>query len=269
MILINGVEADCLPVTDRGLLYGDGVWETIGIADGKPQLLEWHLERLSQGLRALSIEAPDWNALYSEISEACETNAKTILKLIITRGSGTRGYNPRTAKETIRILQTSGWTQYPAEYAEQGIHLFNCETRLAHQPLLAGFKHLNRLEQVLARAEFDDAFQEGLVRDFAGHVIEGTMSNLFVIQQDNSILTPDLQMCGIAGVMRRFIIQTLENSGIRCHIRAVELAEIEQAKALFLTNSLIGLWPVRKFSSNIYQIPPLVRDLQAAIQNLR
>lgn len=269
MILINGIEADSLPVTDRGLLYGDGVWETIGVVDGKPLLLEWHLERLRQGLHSLVINEPDWAALIVEISKACQTNDRTVLKLIITRGSGTRGYNPHTAKETVRILQTSVWAQYPKKYAEEGIQVFCCETRLAHQPLLAGFKHLNRLEQVLARAEFGDDFQEGLVRDVAGYAIEGTMSNLFVIQQDDSVVTPDLQMCGIAGVMRRFIIQTLENSGIQCHIRAVELTEITQAKALFMTNSLIGLWPVRKFLSNIYQIPPLVRDLQAAIQNLR
>ncbi|MBU0656332.1 MAG: aminodeoxychorismate lyase [Gammaproteobacteria bacterium] len=268
MILINGIEADQLSVTDRGLLYGDGVWETIGVVDGKPQLLEWHLERLQQGLQALMIKPPDRDMLRHEISMTCAQQVRCILKLIITRGPGSRGYNPLTVESHTRILQTSPWASYPAEYAGQGIRLHSCETRLAHQPKLAGFKHLNRLEQVLARAEFGDEYQEGLVRDYAGHIIEGTMSNLFVMNEDGSITTPDLQMCGIAGVMRRFIMQTLENFGIQCHIRAVELMEVEQAKALFMTNSLIGLWPVHEFSNKTYQIPPLVRELQAAIQNL-
>lgn len=122
---------------------------------------------------------------------------------------------------------------------------------------------------MLARAEFEKTFQEGLVRDYAGHVIEGTMSNLFVMPQDGSIVTPDLQMCGIAGVMRRFIIQILEKLGIQCHIRAVDLEDVLQAKALFMTNSLIGLWPVQAFSNKTYQIPPLLRELQAEIKNLR
>ncbi|OQX14771.1 MAG: aminodeoxychorismate lyase [Thiothrix lacustris] len=268
MIWVNGDIATHLPVMDRGLLYGDGVWETIGVEQGKPQLFDWHLQRLIAGLQALNIRFPDLEALRSEIFNVCLAQERAVLKLIVTRGTGQRGYNSQTTAEPTRILQLSAWANYPVSYAEQGIRLTLCETRLAHQPRLAGFKHLNRLEQVLARAEFSSDYQEGLVRDYCGNVIEGTMSNLFVVCADGSVCTPDLTHCGIAGVMRRYIIQTLEKFGYQCHIHALTLQDIAQAHALFMTNSLIGLWPVREFSGKQYTIPPLLRDLQAAIHTL-
>lgn len=269
MIWVNGVASDCLPVTDRGLLYGDGVWETLAVTQGQPQLLEWHLERLQQGLHALAIDQPDWAMLRTEIDHACHVQVSGVLKLMMTRGSGSRGYNPNPVRGNTRILQTSDYMAAPAGYTENGIRLFLCATRLAQQPRLAGFKHLNRLEQVLARAEFGNDYQEGLVCDYQGHVIEGTMSNLFIVHKDGSVCTPDLHLCGIAGIMRRFIIQTLADFGLRCDIRAVALTELAQAQALFMTNSLIGLWPVREFSNQTYPVPPLLRDLQAAIQTLQ
>lgn len=268
MIWVNGDIATHLPVTDRGLLYGDGVWETIGVQQGKPQLLDWHLQRLSAGLQALNISFPNLEAFRAEILAACVAQERAALKLIVTRGSGQRGYSPATTTEPTHILQLSPWANYPDNYTEQGIRLTLCETRLAHQPRLAGFKHLNRLEQVLARAEFGGDYQEGLVCDYDGNVIEGTMSNLFVIRTDGSVCTPELTQCGIAGIMRRYIIQTLEKFGSQCHIHPLTLKDVEQAHALFMTNSLIGLWPVREFSGKQYTLPPLLRDLQAAIHTL-
>lgn len=268
MIWVNGAVAGCLPVNDRGLLYGDGVWETIGVQQGKPQLLDWHLERLQTGLQALGITLPDWKGLQQEIDTICTAQQRAVLKLIVTRGAGQRGYNPATGEPPTRILQLSSWPEYPPAYAQQGIRLALCETRMAQQPRLAGFKHLNRLEQVLARGEFGNDHQEGLVRDYDGNVIEGTMSNLFVIKADGSVCTPDLGQCGIAGVMRRFIVQTLENIGIQCHIHPLSLRDVEQAQGLFMTNSLIGVWPVRELSGKDYNIPMLIRDLQVVIRTL-
>lgn len=268
MIRVNGVEADCLPVTDRGLLYGDGVWETIGVQQGRAQLLDWHLERMRGGLQALGITEPDWGGFRQEIHTACANQERAVLKLIMTRGAGQRGYNPATTSAPTRILQISPWPEYPSSYTGQGIRLALCETRLAQQPRLAGFKHLNRLEQVLARAEFGSDFQEGLVRDYAGNVVEGTMSNLFVLSAQGDVCTPDLSQCGIAGIMRRFIIQSLENLGIQCDIRSLSLWEINEARALFMTNSLIGLWPVHEFFGKHYKIVPLIRELQVTIKAL-
>ncbi|WMP17508.1 aminodeoxychorismate lyase [Thiothrix lacustris] len=265
MIRVNGVVTDNLPVTDRGLLYGDGVWETIGIQQGKPQLLEWHLERLQTGLAALGIQSLDWDTLREEIRAACAGEERAILKLIVTRGVGQRGYSPHTLLPPTRILQVTSWPEYPAAYTATGIRLTLCETRLAQQPRLAGFKHLNRLEQVLARAEFGSEVQEGLVRDYHGNIIEGTMSNLFIIRADGAVVTPELSQCGIAGIMRRYIAQTLEKFSIECHIQPLALVDVEQAQAIFMTNSLIGVWPVCEFSDKSYNIPSLIRDLQAEI----
>lgn len=268
MIQVNGVVTDCLPVSDRGLLYGDGVWETIGVVQGKPQWLEWHLQRLQTGLQALGIQPLEWDDFQQNILLACAGQDRAILKLIITRGTGQRGYNPNATSPPTRILQLTPWAEYPSAYTATGIRLTLCATRLAHQPRLAGFKHLNRLEQVLARAEFGNDYQEGLVRDYHDNVIEGTMSNLFILDEDGTVSTPVLTQCGITGIMRRYIIQTLEKFSVECHIRALTLSDVEQAQALFMTNSLIGLWPVREFSGKQYNIPPLLRELQAAIQTL-
>jgi 4-amino-4-deoxychorismate lyase len=268
MIWVNGCLAESLPVTDRGLLYGDGVWETIAIKQGRAQLLDWHLERLQQGLQSLGIGPLDVDVLRQEILASCHGQERAILKLIITRGSGMRGYNPQPSGELTRILQCTEWGGYPEEYARQGIRLTLCETRLAHQPRLAGFKHLNRLEQVLARAEFGSDYQEGLVRDYAGHVIEGTMSNLFIIHADGKVCTPDLTQCGIAGIMRRFIIQTLADLGIECDIRHLTLEDIRAASGLFMVNSLLGVWPVHEFQGKHYQINHLIKTLQLMVNGI-
>ena len=272
MIWVNGQPSETLPATDRGLLYGDGVWETVGVKAGQPQLLGWHLERLQQGLQALAINTLDMAILQREITAFCAHATadlpRAVLKIIVTRGAGVRGYSPHGCEQPTRILQCTPWAQYPVAYYAQGIRLALCETRLAHQPRLAGFKHLNRLEQVLARVEFGSEFQEGLVRDYAGNVIEGTMSNLFVVQADGSVLTPDLTACGIAGVMRRFIVQTLAEWGICCHIRGVTWNDVQDAQALFMTNSLIGIWFVREFAGKQYVKPDLVHALQHHIRTL-
>lgn len=266
MIWVNGLASDSLPVNDRGLLYGDGVWETIAIRNYLPQLLDWHMERLLQGLQALAIALPDMEQLMQEIHSACVCKENGVMKLIITRGSGQRGYNPNGLVNTTRIIQVNDYPVFAEDYTQQGIRLALCEIALAHQPRLAGFKHLNRLEQVLARAEFGADFQEGLVRDYHGHVIEGTMSNLFMVMPDGSVHTPGLHACGIAGVMRRFILATLEEWGITCQIRRIRLEEVRAAEALFMTNSLIGLWPVHEFAGQHYNISlPLLRSLQIKV----
>ncbi|QTR49212.1 aminodeoxychorismate lyase [Candidatus Thiothrix anitrata] len=265
MIWVNGVFSDTLPITDRGLLYGDGVWETLAILDGRPLRLNWHLERLQQGLQALAIPSPDMTQWLTEILKACRGRDSAVLKLIVTRGQGMRGYNPRDCCNPTRIVQVTPRNTYPASYVQQGIRLALCETRLAQQPRLAGFKHLNRLEQVLARAEFDSDFQEGLVRDTAGNVIEGTMSNVFLIQADSSVVTPALSQCGVAGVMRRVVLQALHEWGIPCRIGSLSLDDMHSSQAIFMTNSLIGIWPVREFMGKTYPVVPLISALHAKV----
>ncbi len=265
-ILVNGKQTNSLPVSDRGLQYGDGVWETIAIKDGQAMQLEAHLSRLKRGIEALAIAGFDGELLSQEIAKHITDEKQSILKIIITRGLGGRGYNPEGCNRPTRILSLHPWPSYPDSNAKEGVDITLCETRLSHNPQLAGFKHLNRLEQVLARAEVDSPFQEGLVRDHNDHVIEATMSNVFVIKNDTEIVTPSLDLCGIEGIARSCIIAELKSMNITLRIEPVTIKELESAQGLFLSNSIIKIWPVKQFQDIHYAIPDSVRELQQKIQ---
>jgi 4-amino-4-deoxychorismate lyase len=194
--MINGEIKELFPATDRGLHYGDGLFETIAVINGRPTLWQAHMERLQCGCELLGIPLPDLQQLHEEASSLCSSEERVVLKLMITRGSGGRGYRPPQDVLSQRILFRYPWPDSPD--LSHGIQLRVCQTPLACNPALAGIKHLNRLEQVLARAEWDDpAIHEGLMCDLDGRVKEGTMSNLFWVE-DSQLFTPDLSRCGVA-----------------------------------------------------------------------
>jgi 4-amino-4-deoxychorismate lyase len=268
MMLLNGEASHNAILNDRGLLYGDGVWETLVVRQGQALLLTWHLERLYKGLAKLYFNFNEYALLEAEIQLICQGVDAGVLKIIITRGQAQRGYVIPSAATSMRLLQISALPIYPAQYAEQGISLQLCQTRLAYQPLLAGFKHLNRLEQVLARSELTQDIQEGLVLDYNQAVIEGTISNIFVLQANGCWATPDLNACGIAGIMRRYLLQYFAEQAIDCEIKTLQLSDIQHAQALFFCNSLIGIWPVQRFNTYIYHIPPIVKHLQQIVKHV-
>ena len=248
MIIINGNPTQNLPATDRGLQYGDGVWETVLIKEGKLVLLLEHLDRLQLGLNCLGINF-NINHLYNEIELIRQQANNHILKIIITRGSGGRGYNPAGCDQPTRILSLHPIPKFSKNYHDDGINLILCNSRLSHNPQLAGFKHLNRLEQVMARAEFGEPYQEGLLMDYANDIIEGTMSNIFIIKE-NHLITPALENCGIRGVMQAQVIKLLNNHGYPIDIKHnITLKDIQAADGLFMTNSVIGVWPVSTFTA--------------------
>lgn len=198
---VDGRPAAELSVRDRGLAYGDGLFETLAVRAGTPRLLERHLARLEEGCRRLAIPL-DTAALRQELLAFCAALGDGVAKLIVTRGEGLRGYAPPAEASPRRILSGSPRPAYPERHWQQGVRLFACRTRLAEQPLLAGLKHLNRLEQVLARAEWSDAgHAEGLMLDVHERVVEGVFSNLLLVL-DGTLVAPDLRRCGVAGVMR-------------------------------------------------------------------
>jgi len=153
---VDGQPADALSLKDRGLAYGDGLFETIAVRSGQPLLLDRHLSRLADGCSRLAIAA-DHLLIRSELQAYAAVLGEGVLKLILTRGDGLRGYAPDPAARARRILQGNPPAAYPVIHGEQGVRLFPCATRLSKQPLLAGLKHLNRLEQVIARSEWQDA----------------------------------------------------------------------------------------------------------------
>ena len=248
MILVNGKQSSTLPVTDRGLQYGDGVWETILIKQGKAILLEEHLNRLQFGLNRLRINHLNIKDLHEDLEKILQVAENNILKIIVTRGSGGRGYNPAGLDQATRILSLHPIPRFPETYTTLGINLTLCKMRLAHNPILAGFKHLNRLEQVMARGEFTEPYQEGLLMDYTNDIIEGTMSNIFIIK-DNNLTTPKLDNCGIRGVMQMQVIKILNNHGYAVEKKNnISVQDVQNADGVFMTNSVIGIWSVSTFT---------------------
>ena len=265
---VDGQPASALAsLKDRGLAYGDGLFETIAVKAGAPLLLELHLQRLAQGCSRLAIVA-DQPLIRSELLAYAQAMGEGVLKLILTRGDSLRGYGVSPEAQPRRILQASPPAAYPQANALQGIALFDCATRLAEQPLLAGLKHLNRLEQVIARSEWQDpAYAEGLMRDTSGRVIEGVFSNLFMVRQ-GVLITANLQRCGVAGVMRAALLAEAERLAIPCQITEISLEQLLQADEIFLCNSVYGIWPVRAFADLSWPVGPLTRKLQGIARTL-
>jgi 4-amino-4-deoxychorismate lyase len=262
MILVNGAPAESLPATDRGLAYGDGVFRTLRAQNGEP--LHWarHYAKLAVDCAALSIPCPDEAPLLHESRTVASEHAQSVVKIMVTRGSGVRGYAPPAPCEPRRIVMGSAFAQHAA--AEAGIHVHLCRLRLAHQPALAGVKHLNRLENVLARAEWNDAaFSEGLLLDQQGFAISGTMSNVFVVEQ-GVLRTPELSRCGVAGVTRARVMEIAQQLNIAVQVEALPLARVLAADEVFFVNSVIGLWPVARLGERTW--PSGRRDIALEIR---
>jgi len=258
--LVNGRTAVEVAVNDRGLLYGDGLFETMAVIEGQARELERHLRRLLLGCRRLAIAPPDETTLRQEVDEICHGAGRAVLKLIVTRGTGGRGYRPPAHGRSTRILLLDAWPDYPPEYRTQGIAATCCHTRLGVNPYLAGLKHLNRLEQITARGEWQDEFQEGLMLDAEDRVVEGTMSNVFAVCK-GALHTPEVTRAGVAGIMRERILHCAIAQGIAVHTRTMRLEEIRAADGLFFCNSLIGIWPVQRLDDRRFEDPPLTRRL--------
>jgi 4-amino-4-deoxychorismate lyase len=264
---VDGQPADALSLKDRGLAYGDGLFETIAVRGGQPLLLDRHLARLVDGCSRLAI-ATNHELIRSELLAYAGALNEGVLKFIITRGDSLRGYAPDPSAQARRILQGNPPAVYPAVHGEQGVRLFPCATRLSRQPLLAGLKHLNRLEQVIARAEWQDTeHAEGLMLDLAGRVIEGVFSNLFLIR-DGVLITADLKRCGVAGVMRAELLFQAESLGIPTQITDISLDQLQWADEVFVCNSVYGVWPVRAYAALSWSVGPLTRKLQTIARAL-
>ncbi len=268
--LIDGVPAASLPVTDRAIHYGDGLFETIAVRNGHPEFWVEHMRRLRQGCERLGFAAPDPALLKSEAGQLLNGGETAVLKIVVTRGSGGRGYRPPVRPVPRRILSLHPWPEWPESYAIEGIEARLCSTPLGCNPRLAGIKHLNRLEQVLAREEWDDTeIAEGIMLDGSGRLVEGTMSNLFLVR-DGRLLTPDLSRCGVAGIMREKVMERARYLGIGCEIASLEPQDLQRAEAVFLTNTLIGVWPVRRIGGWEYAVPhEITSEIQMDIEYIR
>ncbi|OHX36091.1 aminodeoxychorismate lyase [Methylomonas sp. LWB] len=264
MFLLNGEPAHCIDPADRGLQYGDGLFETLEVRQGRPLFLDRHLRRLASGCRRLMIPMPDADLLEAEACSFAAGRDVAVLKLIVTRGCGGRGYRQPDVIQPTRLFSLHPYPDYPAYYQTDGIVADFCRQRLSSNATLSGIKHLNRLEQVLARAEWsDDSRQEGLMLDVQDYVVEGTMSNLFIVE-NGVLLTPVLTDCGVAGIVREWILGFAAAEGLPSAQAAITVDQVLAADEVFVTNSVIGIWPVRRVAGQDFPVGPVTQRICAA-----
>jgi len=238
--LIDGVAGERIPVTDRGLQYGDGLFESMVCRAGEPQWFSRHWTRLVAGCERLQIKPPEQALLREEIRQLCRDMRRCVVKLIYTRGSASRGYRPSGRQYPTRILTCYPWIETP----DAAFHVCTSTVRLGSNALLAGIKHLNRLDSVMAQQQLaDTSCAEAIMLSPSGLVVSGSMSNVFVIQED-ALLTPALTEYGVCGVMRSCVLQACEALGIRVQVSAITPAMLARASALMVTNVRLGLQPV-------------------------
>jgi 4-amino-4-deoxychorismate lyase len=267
--LINGHAGGAIDSADRGLQYGDGLFETITCRDGEPRWLALHLERLQHGCGRLRIALPDVELLCSEIRALAAGQQRCIVKVIVTRGTATRrGYAPGGDERPTRIVSRHDWPEPPA-HAAAGFQLGISSVTLGTNPLLAGLKHLNRLEQVLAQLQRDAAAaDEVLMLSTAGEVIGGSMSNVF-LADDNGLFTPELGACGVVGVMRRLVLEAAAALGQPVSVRPVAASELLAAGEVFVTNVRWGVQSVRLLDGRALAGDAHARRLRTVIDAAR
>lgn len=268
--LINGEFSDGISPLDRGFAYGDGVFRTLKVVNGAP--IKWSLQyqKLEQDCSAIGIVCPGAELLMHdiEILFADLPAEDAVAKIIITRGIGHRGYAIPAIVEPTRVVIQSAMPHYEVAYHQEGVELFLCETRLASQPQLAKIKHLNRLENILARAELTDShFFDGLIRDTDGHVIECTSANLF-IRNGKTLYTPSLENCGVAGVTRQSIMSIAPSLGYTVQEAEFTLAQLFGADEVIVSNSLYGAFQVKTIAEKKWAPQPLAEQIRTQLNAL-
>jgi 4-amino-4-deoxychorismate lyase len=258
-MLIDGIESNLIDAKDRGLAYGDGIFTTIKVNFGEAQLWTLHLQRLQLGAQRLFFPEIDWHQLSAEVEQFSSrfiNVSEHVVKVILTRGSGGRGYSTLGCNAPMRIISDSAYPHFYVDWQDIGIDVILCESTLSNNKQLAGLKTLNRLEQVLIKKELEfNQSLEGIVCDDNGNVIEGCSANIF-IYINQQWLTPKLDKSGVAGVQRRNILTLAKVKGIEiveCDIHKSQLVDVQ---SMCLTNALMGIVPVKKYQHKTLNIEP-------------
>lgn len=253
-VLFNGGVPDAATLAQsRGLHYGDGVFRTMLVERGS--VVDWplHWRKLCADAQILGLERPDEATLLGELQQLANAQARCILKLILVRQSAGRGYAP-ASRVCDRMLLRYDAPAHDVRFWSAGITAIRADMTLAAQPALAGIKHLNRLEQVLASRSWPAGVQEAIVCNARGEPISGTRSNLFWASR-GVLHTPDLGECGVAGMMRGKLIDLAASRGIKIRIGNTPWQSLEEADEVFVCNSIIGLWPVRQLEKRVWNAP--------------
>lgn len=260
LTLVDGVLADTIPVSDRGLLYGDGVFETICYRQHRLLRLPAHLHRLQHSCERLGIPLQlatieqHLDALFSLLAFGPDAPHEGVVKIIVTRGDGGRGYAPPASAVSRSLIQFHAMPAQYAEFSRRGIACMLCLHPVSVNAALGGLKHLNRLDQVMGSRELvaaqnqphaDPMLQEGLMFNSQGELVEGTRSNVFAVIGDQ-LCTPDLSAAGVSGIMREALLQWCAEQRMEVVVRAISGAELKLATEVFICNSIMGIWPVNR-----------------------
>jgi 4-amino-4-deoxychorismate lyase len=267
--LINGIATDYISVMDRGLHYGDGVFETIACVDGSAQFVNEHLERMRDGANRLDIAFPDQTLFMRDIAALLSCAGESgdcVIKLMLTRGASRRGYRYDKHQAPTRVCLRSAWPEHISRW-KQGVRTRFCETPISINARLAGIKHLNRLDSVLASAELVESCDEGFMLDPQGSVIEGTMSNVFAVI-DGVLVTPDLTHCGIRGIIRDKLLRIAASQGLQTEIHTLQQRELLAADEVFVSNSILGVCPVTRVAQREKQPGEITSSLDQALKQL-
>ncbi len=275
LYLVNGSFNQAISPFDRGFAYGDGVFRTIKMIGGLPEQWPQHYQKLVADCAAINIVCPSAELLMSDLSQLFSADASAekklaVAKIIITRGEGNRGYTPPAITAPVRVVLKSEMPDYPASRFSEGVNLTVCETRMAAQPKLAGIKHLNRLENVLARMEWHNTHNsndiaEGIMLDMQGNVIECTAANIFARFGD-TLITPDLKQCGIAGITRQRIIELAPTLSLKISVETLALEKLYQADEVLICSSLYGAWQVNQIQQEHIKAGDLSANIRAALR---
>jgi 4-amino-4-deoxychorismate lyase len=266
---IDGRAGEAVSPLDRGLHYGDGLFETIACLGGRPRLLARHLERLARGCGRLGIGFPGHEALEREILAVAAEAERAVVKVLLTRGTAVaRGYAVAGNERPTRVTLRYRWPREDPALARDGVRVRIATLRLGENPHLAGLKHLNRLEQVEARRECSDpGIAEGLMFSAGGRLVSGVMSNVFLVEE-GGLRTPRLDRCGVAGIMRAVVLEEAQRLGIAAEEAALDSEDLARAREIFLTSALIGVRPVREVAGRAVAPGAVTRSLQEALAPL-
>ncbi len=270
IIHINGQVSEHISVLDRGFSYGDGFFETCRVYNNKIHLWDLHLKRLADtALRLfMTLDMPQLQRWVDILLQQSPFLNNAILKIQITRGLGTRGYAYAENLSPTVVLFLYPANNLMSHQWLDGVSVRICQLQLSESSVLAGLKHLNRLENILARAEWKDEYAEGLLLNQQGFLVEGTMSNVFLVK-NNQLITPELSKSGVAGVMRESIIARLSSAlKIECQQKNIPMDDVLAADEIFICNSLIGIWPVIRLDedeTHSFKLGEVTRKLQALV----
>jgi len=257
--LVNGEVSEWVHHTDRGFTYGDGLFESFAVEQGRPRFWQAHMDRLKRGCDTLGIEMPPQELLLRDTRTAAAGQSRCVVRITLTRGVGGRGYTPPEDTKATRVVSAHPWPEGLDTLGRNGVRARTCELRLALQPALGGIKHLNRLEQVLAAREMQaHPGLEGILLNQEGFVISGLHANLFIVV-DNTLLTPRMDRCGVRGILRGLLLRDFKS---RVELRRLHPAMLGEADEVFLCSALRGIVPVTAIDEHEWRIGKVTREMQ-------